>query len=291
MTARPQGQPTHAWRHVLAWGLLLWIIAAAALAVTEDEILLPSVVLIGSFLVPVATIFWFLDRDQDTELDGGRLLTAFFVAGVLGMIASAALEVWLVPHRLLPNLWVGLIEEAAKGIGIWFMARGLQRFDIRDGILLGTVVGLGFGAFEAAGYTLTYGLRGGELSVERLISEELLREAIAPFGHGIWSGLLGAAIFSSRRRFAWRIPLTYLGVAALHALWDSSSNAAVVLTVLIWGPAEARSSLSARNLPFPADVEPQWLFGVLQWTLMIVVAAVGVLLVRRLWRSSATVPA
>ncbi len=51
---------------VLAWGLLLWVVASVALAITEDEILLPSVVLIGSFLVPVATIFWFLDHRGTT---------------------------------------------------------------------------------------------------------------------------------------------------------------------------------------------------------------------------------
>jgi RsiW-degrading membrane proteinase PrsW (M82 family) len=290
-TQTREGQPTHTWRYVLAWGFVLWVVATVALAVTEDEILLPSVVLIGSFLVPVTTIFWFLDHDRATELDTRRLLTAFFVAGVLGMICSAALEVWLVPHRLLPNLWVGLIEEGAKGVGIFFMSRGLAHFDVRDGILLGTVVGLGFGAFESAGYTLTYGLHDGELSLHRLISEEVLRELIAPFCHGIWSGLLGAAIFAARRRFAWRVVLTYLGVVALHAIWDSSSNAAVILTVLISGPAELRTSLSPGSLPFPGDVEPQWLFGVLQWTLQIVVAIIGVTLVRRVWRDRTAVAA
>lgn len=285
MTADAPAKPTRTWRIVLGWGLLLWAVATVALAITEDQILLPSVVLIGSFLVPVATIFWFIDHRGDTELEERRLVTAFFVAGVLGMITSAALEVWLVPARLLPNLWVGLIEEGTKGIGIWFMARGLQRFDVRDGILLGTVVGLGFGAFEASGYTLTYGLRNGEISLHAMISEELLREVIAPFCHGVWSGLLGAAIFASRRRLTVGVVLTYLAMSALHALWDSASNAAAVLTVLISGPQELRDALEPGHLPFPTDVSPQWLFGTLQWGLMIGVAVVGIALVRRRWKA------
>ncbi len=285
MTADAPAKPTRTWRIVLGWGLLLWAVATVALAITEDQILLPSVVLIGSFLVPVATIFWFIDHRGDTELEERRLVTAFFVAGVLGMITSAALEVWLVPARLLPNLWVGLIEEGTKGIGIWFMARGLQRFDVRDGILLGTVVGLGFGAFEASGYTLTYGLRNGEISLHAMISEELLREVIAPFCHGVWSGLLGAAIFASRRRLTVGVVLTYLAMSALHALWDSASNAAAVLTVLISGPQELRDALKPGHLPFPTDVSPQWLFGTLQWGLMIGVAVVGIALVRRRWKA------
>jgi protease PrsW len=293
MTVERPVRKTHPWRHVLAWGLVLWGAATVTLALTEDLILLPSVVLIGSFLVPVATIFWFVEHRGATELDEGRLLTAFFVAGVLGMICSAAMEIWLVPHRLLPNLWVGLIEEAAKGVGIYVMARGLRRYDVRDGVLLGTVVGLGFGAFESAGYTLSYGLHNGEISLHRMISEELLREVIAPFCHGIWSGLLGTAIFATRRRgryFSVGILLTYLAVALLHTIWDSASNAAVIFTVLVSGQEEL-GSLSPRNLPFPADVTPQWLFGVFQWTLMIIVASIGVLWVRRHWHpASARAP-
>jgi protease PrsW len=248
------------------------------------------VVLIGSFLVPVATIFWFLEHRGRTELDEGRLLTAFFVAGVLGMVCSAAMEIWLAPHRLLPNLWVGFIEEAAKGVGIYVMARGLRRYDVRDGILLGTVVGLGFGAFESSGYTLSYGLHNGEISLHRMISEELLREVIAPFCHGIWSGLLGAAIFSAfkrGKRFSWGILLTYLAVVLLHAFWDSASNAAVVFTVLVSGD-DSFGALSPKNLPFPADVTPQWLFGVFQWTLMIVIGLIGVWWVRRHWHDPAS---
>jgi RsiW-degrading membrane proteinase PrsW (M82 family) len=292
MTVERPVRKTHPWRHVLAWGVVLWGAATVTLALTEDLILLPSVVLIGSFLVPVATIFWFIEHRGRTELDEGRLVTAFFVAGVLGMICSAAMEIWLLPHRLLPNLWVGLIEEAAKGVGIYVMARGLRRFDTRDGILLGTVIGLGFGAFESAGYTMSYGLHNGEISLHRMISEELLREVIAPFCHGIWTGLLGAAIFAARRQGRWfsvGILLTYLAVSLLHTIWDSASNAAVVFTVLISGQDEFIDSLSPRNLPFPADVTPQWLFGVFQWTLMIIVAIIGVWWVRRHWHHPASV--
>jgi hypothetical protein len=160
---------------------------------------------------------------------------------------------------------------------------------VRDGILLGTVVGLGFGAFESAGYTLSYGLHNGEVSLHRMISEELLREVIAPFCHGIWSGLLGAAIFSALgrgKRFSWGIVLTYFAVVLLHAFWDSASNAAVVITVIVSGD-DSFGALSPKNLPFPADVTPQWLFGVFQWTLMIVIAVIGVWWLRRHWHDPA----
>jgi RsiW-degrading membrane proteinase PrsW (M82 family) len=271
------------WRRIFAWGLVLWIAATAALAITEDLILLPSVVLIGSFLVPVTVIFWFADHEGRSELNVRTMLRAFFVAGVLGLIAAAALETWLLPSRLVPNLWVGLIEEAVKGIGIVALSGGLRRYDLRDGLLLGTTVGLGFGAFESAGYTLRFGFVDGQLSLGDLISEELLREVIAPFCHGIWSGLLGAAIFHSRRRPTLLVAATYLGVSVLHAIWDMSSNAAVLVTVLVAGDAAERDALSLRNIPAPGDVTPEWMVGTVQWVLMIVIALIGVVLVRRVW--------
>src|SRR5262249_33488695 len=151
-------------------GALLWVASTIALAATNDDILLPSVVLIGSFLVPVTVIFWFLERgDFETELTPGRLLSAFFIAGVLGLLLAAVLEVWFLPSRLLPNLWVGLIEEAAKALGVIVFALRLRRYRVRDGVLLGVVVGLGFGAFESSGYTLSYGWDDGEFSLSNMI--------------------------------------------------------------------------------------------------------------------------
>ena len=276
--------PRPAWLRVFGWGLLLWAAAIAALATTEDAILLPSVVLLGSFLVPVTAIFWFVQLRGESELDAPRLLLAFFAAGVLGLLAAAVLETWLPPARLMPNLWVGLIEEGVKGVGIVVLAGGLVRYRVRDGILLGTTVGLGFGAFEASGYTLSYGFDRGAFSLEEMVSEEVLRAVIAPFCHGIWSGLLGGAIFRSRRRLTLGVALTFLGVAALHSLWDASSNAAVLVTVLVAGTPAQREALPG-ELPVPGAVSPQWLLGTVQWTVMILVALAGVALLRRRWRS------
>jgi RsiW-degrading membrane proteinase PrsW (M82 family) len=275
----------HRYRVVLASGLLLWAAATATLVLTEDSILLPSVVLIGSFFVPVAAIFWFLDHDTDSELSADRLLVAFFVAGVLGLLAAAALETWLLPHRLWPNLWVGLIEEGLKGAGVIVLARGLVRYSIRDGVLLGTTVGLGFGAFEASGYTLSWGFDANGFSLHDMLSEEALRAVIAPFCHGIWTGLFGAALFAARGRVTLDVVGVYFAISALHALWDAGSNAAVVVTVLAAGTPEQRDDLANGVLPAPSALDAQWLYGAVQYTVMTVVAALGVLWLRRAWRA------
>src|SRR5262245_49324865 len=95
------------WLGVLGCGFLLWVASIAALVATDDNILLPSVVLLGSFLTPVTVIFWFAGRDPWTVLTPRRLLAGFFVAGVLGLLVAAVLETWLLPDRLLPNVWIG----------------------------------------------------------------------------------------------------------------------------------------------------------------------------------------
>jgi RsiW-degrading membrane proteinase PrsW (M82 family) len=282
------------WPLVLGAGFGLWVASTIALVATADDVLLPTVVLLGSFLVPVTVIFWFVDHERGTELSPRRLLLAFFAAGVLGLVLAAALEVWLLPTRLLPNVWVGLIEEAVKAVGVVAMAAGLRRFTVADGIVLGTVVGLGFGAFESSGYALSYGFGGDGFSISALVSEELLRSVIAPFCHGVWTGLFGAALFGAAAR-AGHLRLTlsvvaaYLGASALHALWDASSTAAIVVTVLAGGDETQREALSAGTLPPPTTLSPQWLYGLVQWAVMIAVGLAGTLLIRRRWRRPAEV--
>jgi RsiW-degrading membrane proteinase PrsW (M82 family) len=286
-------RPLHTWRTVLLAGLGLWAISTATLVATDDLILLPAVVLLGSFLVPVACVFWLLDHGHHTTLSPGRLLAAFFVAGVLGLMAAAALETWLLPERLMPNLWVGLIEEAVKLVGLAGVAWSLPSYRVRDGLILGATVGLGFASFESAGYTLNAGFSSGDgFSASDLVSEELLRAAIAPVGHGVWTGLVGAALFRSSRgrarpRAGLVVVATYLVASGLHALWDASSNAAVVVCVLVAGDAIERESLRAGSLPSPAEIDEQMLLGAVQWTFMGLVAIAGLWLFRRAWRAAA----
>jgi RsiW-degrading membrane proteinase PrsW (M82 family) len=295
-TPRSAASDPAAQRRARAWvvaflaGLVLWAASTATLVATGDDIVLPTVVISGSFLVPVTCIFWLLEHRRVTALTPERLVLAFFVAGVLGMIASAALERWLLPSRTLPNLWVGLIEEAAKGVGLVLVARGLPRHLPRDGLILGATVGLGFGAFESSGYALTYGFDRGEFSASSLVSEEILRAALAPFGHGVWTGLLGAAVFAAARDGRLRLTIgvlgAYVGVALMHALWDASSTLGVVVAVAADGTAAQREAVRQLDFPSPSSVVPAWLYGTVQWTVMLAVAAVGAAMYRRRWRAS-----
>jgi RsiW-degrading membrane proteinase PrsW (M82 family) len=283
------------WLRVLALGVAAWAASCVLYFVSDDEILLPSVILLGSFVVPVTAVFWLLDHRDATELRPDLLFTAFLFAGVLGMISAGALETWLLPSRVFPNLWVGLIEEAAKGTAIAVLALRLRRFRVRDGLILGGAVGFGFAAFETSGYALSAAITPGGVSLKDLVSIEILRALLAPLGHGLWSGLLGAAIFgaasrSGRLRLTWSVAGTYLTVAVLHALWDSATTIASIATVLVDGTAQERSALGPGSIPDASGLGSPLLFGTVQWAVTIVVALVGIALWLRAWRGRPASP-
>jgi len=148
---------------------------------------------------------------------------------------------------------------------------------MRDGIILGATVGFGFSAFESAGYALTslFTTRGSSLT--DLVTTELLRGLLAPVGHGLWTAILGGLLFawSTREHFvlSLRLALAFLGVALLHALWDSMSAIALVITLVLAGQV---AQFDPRGLVVPpADVAT--VYTVTTWTGMGVIALIGVL--------------
>ncbi len=142
------------WWAVFVVGLLLWVATIAVGRVTHNVILLPTIVLLGSFLVPITAVVWYLDHDPSPELSPRRIVTAFLIGGVMGVLGASLLEYWLVRVGLIGAFEVGLIEEFVKGAFIVVVALGIGRFHIRDGMVLGATVGFGFAALESSGYAL-----------------------------------------------------------------------------------------------------------------------------------------
>jgi protease PrsW len=233
-----------AWWGVLLIGLALWIAAFAVAALTRNVILLPTIVMLGSFLVPVTAVVWYLDHDPSPALSPRRVVSAFIIGGVLGVLGASILEYLLLPNGMVGSLGVGLIEEFVKGVFIVLVALGLRSFHVRDGIVLGATVGFGFAALESSGYALAslFVVQGHVLylSLTSVIVTELIRGVLAPFGHGMWSALLGAAIFAAARRhdrigFGWGVLATYLVVAALHGVFDAQSSVIGIIVVSLVG--------------------------------------------------------
>ncbi len=258
------------WWAVFLIGLVLWVASFAVASLTRNVILLPTIVLLGSFLVPVTAVVWYLDHDPSPALSPRRILAAFIIAGVFGVLGASILEYWLVPGGNLGPFVVGLIEEFVKGVFIVVVAMGIRPFHVRDGIVLGATVGFGFAALESSGYALAslFVVQGGHLylSLTAVVVTELIRGVLAPFGHGMWSAILGAAIFRSAARggglrLTVGIAGTYLAVSILHGAFDSTSSIVgyivvsiigLVPLILLWRRADGGGVLPRRPQPVPS---------------------------------------
>ncbi len=227
------------WWRVLLLGGALWIASVVVTWLTGNFNLVPTVVLLGSFLVPVTAVIWYLDHYESPHLAGRDVLNGFMVGGVLGVLGASLLETWLLSAGPLIFFGVGLIEEGAKLIALILVAWRISHASPRDGVVLGAAVGFGFAALESSGYALTalFANGTGGLSLGALVQTELLRGVLAPLGHGLWTAIMGGVLFASARGGRFRISkaliATYLGVSLLHALWDSMRAVALLLTVLI----------------------------------------------------------
>jgi RsiW-degrading membrane proteinase PrsW (M82 family) len=227
-----------AWPRIFGLGLVLWLACLVTIYATRNVALVPSLILLGSFLVPVTFAAWAFETWRDEDVSTELIVTSFVVGGLLGALGASVLEAYLLRPSPLLFLGVGLIEEAAKLAALLLVTRRMARRHTRDGVVLGTAVGLGFAAFESAGYAFqTLLAKGGGL--DDLIRTEVLRGLLTPFGHGLWTGILGGVIFHRlmrRRGHRWTdaigpgVVLAYLGVSLLHALWDAMPDLVNTLT-------------------------------------------------------------
>jgi protease PrsW len=274
------------WLRMFLVGLLLWLGTVVVIFLTGNVNLVPTLVLLGSFLVPVTFVAWAFGRRETGEVTAGLVFSTFVTGGVLGVLAASVLESYL----LNPSPWlfvgVGLIEEAAKLAALMVLTRHLQTKTVRDGMILGATVGFGFAAFESAGYAFTAMFTVDGLSLIQVVQTELLRGLLAPVGHGLWTAILGGVLFSvsGREHFAitGRLILAYLGVAGLHALWDSMHGIALYLTLLFTeGEQFAPTPNGWLVTPSPAQVN---LFSVMEWVGLAAVSVIGVGWLVALWR-------
>ncbi|HEV8172332.1 MAG TPA: PrsW family glutamic-type intramembrane protease [Actinoplanes sp.] len=278
-TEAPPAPRRRTWLRMFFTGLVLWLLTVVVTLLTRNPNLVPTLVLLGSFLVPVTFVVWAFGRRHSGEVTAELLFTTFVTGGVLGVLAASLLESYLLHPSPWLFLGVGLIEEAVKLLALAFLTRHLQHKYARDGIILGAAVGFGFAAFETAGYAFTALFTEQGLSLMQLVQTELLRSVLAPVGHGLWTAILGGVLFSSsgREHFAitWRLLFSYLGVSVLHALWDSMHTIALVLTLLLTGTPYQYQLIERGYQPEPTPAQVN-LFTVLSWGGLIVVSLIGI---------------
>jgi S1-C subfamily serine protease/RsiW-degrading membrane proteinase PrsW (M82 family) len=280
------------WLHMFLGGLGLWVATVLVTFATSNANLVPTVILLGSFLVPVAFVTYAFGH-ADQVVTAQRIFTAFVYGGVLGVLGASVLEAAFLRQPSGPAyVGVGLIEEAAKLAVLWLVARRLPRYTMRDGIVLGAAVGFGFAAFESAGYAFNALFTAGGPSLLNLVETEVLRGILTPVGHGLWTAILGGTLFGvAARRGRLRLSRAVLGsyvlVALLHGLWDASRGIAVWLTLVLTATPVQWALIELGRAP---DVTPGQLhlFTILSWGLLALDALLGVMILRGRWRRATT---
>lgn len=223
----------NSWLKVLSTAAIFYILLLVALLLTDNSNLFPSLVMVGSFMVPVAYVAFFYEHRHLSRLTMPTISMTFVYGGLLGIIAAALLEPFFISQlNLGAILRIGFIEEFAKILGVLVIARSRRHDSEMDGLILGAAAGMGFAALESSGYAFTIFLKShGSVSIVVVVT--LIRGLLSPLGHGTWTAILASVLFRESRDGHFRINLqvieAYLLVSILHALWDGM---ALVLTTV-----------------------------------------------------------
>jgi len=227
------------WWKTLLVGLLLWAATVGVTFLTLNVNLVPTVILLGSLLVPFSAALFVAERVHG--LGVGAIPVTFAIAGICGVLGASLLE-----SNLAATPWiyvlVGFIEEFVKLVLLVIVGWRVVPKSAVQGVLLGVVVGAGFAGFESAGYAFTAAITSDGIDVLGAVQTEAIRALLSPVGHMLWTGIVGAALFGvaagrARFRFSPLILVAFVGASLLHALWDSLGTISSYLALLVSGMA------------------------------------------------------
>lgn len=290
-TLQPTRVPRWLWLWVLLGGSLMWVATAVAIELTDNTIVVPNLLLLGTFLVPVCTVLFVLALPREAHLTTETLVLGFLAGGTAGVVFTGTTEVYVLPDTILTNGLIGLIEEGGKGLILLGVAMFVVPRVPRDGMVLGATVGAGFAAFESSGYALRVLIEhGDDHPVINVLETEALRAVLAPFGHITWTALFGGALFASawatgRFRLDRRLVWTFIGVVVLHGSWDGAYGTAIRISNALGGGGWEfgwPNTASWVGTPSGADL---WRFQLIYDGLLAIVGAIGLVWVIRRWRA------
>lgn len=266
------------WPRILLVGAALWLVSVLVTFLTSNVDLLPTIILLGSFLAPVTFAAWAVEHAGAERVPLTLIVKAFLIGGVLGTLGASLLEAYLVSPSPLFFVAIALAEEFVKLLALVYVARGLGRRSAREGILLGATVGFGFAALESAGYAMTSVFTVEGLTLHELVEAEILRGVLTPVGHGLWTAILGGVLFAATREGRWTVTRTVglsgLGVVALHALWNAMSSIAIYVTAVLTDARWQERLLVQGYLPPPTELQLH-LYTTVNWLGLLLIASIG----------------
>jgi protease PrsW len=203
---------------------------------------IPGLIIIGSFAVPFTTLIFFWEMNAPQNIAFYRIIYVVLIGGVLSMLVALMFFDFL--RNNINPVTIGIVEELAKTITVITFVRYRKYKYILNGLLIGAAVGVGFAAFETAGYALRALLIEDGAS---LLNTILMRGIFAPGGHVAWAALTGAAFcrvqgdhpFQISMLFHFKFLRVFIFVVAIHALWDTplpgmSPYGYIILMISSW---------------------------------------------------------
>jgi RsiW-degrading membrane proteinase PrsW (M82 family) len=208
--------------------------------------LLPGLMMMGSMVLPLATVILFFELNTPRNISFHYTLGLLCVGGVVSLFLSligfsiSSLSTYLGPPA------AGIVEEIGKLLTVVIVARHAKHRYVLNGLLFGAAVGAGFAVFESAGYAFNafidpvlrvasgkaiftggniFAYAGGNMTANITI-----RGLLSPFCHVAWTAIAAGALWrvKGERNFvptmlfdptflrAFMIPVV------LHMIWNAS---------------------------------------------------------------------
>ena len=229
LTANTTTWPTPwLWSRVLAGLGAAFLMSMICLETFLNPNTLPGIIVLGSFMVPVAVLVFFFELNTPKNISFYMVLKIFLVGGCASLLFTLFLFE-IAPDTESAYVWaiiIGIVEEMGKaGIVYAFIQREKDAKYHINGMLIGAAVGAGFAAFESAGYALNYLL---EYGYETMMDVIFLRAVLAPGGHVVWAAMSGYAIMIAKNdgplEASILLQKSFLKIFAvpviMHAIWD-----------------------------------------------------------------------
>lgn len=210
------------------WEALLTFFAAGAISLSAT--------------ILYAMVIWLLDYKDREPL---RIFPTLFLWGCMAAIISFFINTILsfMAYDIFPEVIVmmlssaviaPIVEESAKGAGLFVVSRTKQFSGILDGVMYGFIVGMGFAFIEDWAYYTQYPPM--DLGMFDWIGFIFMRSILTGAAHGILTGTTGlflgiAKARNSKKTWLW-LAAGLLSAIILHALFNGLSIVEAFIFVL-----------------------------------------------------------
>lgn len=196
--------------------------------VFENINAVPGIILIGSFMMPIALFVFFYELNTPKNISFFTVMKVFLIGGCASLLFTLFLfEFVAASSEVAWAILVGIVEEIGKLVIVWVFLYTEKKADCcLNGLVIGAAVGAGFAAFESAGYAFQFLLASGDTDV--MLEVILVRGFLAPGGHIVWAAMSGYAMMLAKGDQPFSLDVFKQGAfwklfwipVALHALWD-----------------------------------------------------------------------